>query len=87
MDFELFITRYRIRSALTQTALARRSGLTQGYISKLESIHRNEEQSPTLKCLFKIGRALELCPYELFRCTGDCKTCKLKRNIEEYKNK
>ncbi|MBN3421727.1 helix-turn-helix domain-containing protein [Clostridium botulinum] len=82
LNFNLLIKENRIRSGMTQKALAKKAGLSQGYIAKLESTNRTtnrgEDSSPTLRCLFKIGKAVEKCPYILFICNGDCEICALK---------
>ncbi|MBU3098407.1 helix-turn-helix domain-containing protein [Clostridium sp. DSM 17811] len=46
---------------MTQTELAKKTGLSQSYISKLSL----EAKSPTLEVVALISTALNICPFEL----------------------
>lgn len=51
----------RIAKKISQNALARKIGMSQGYLSELES----NKKSPTLRQLCKIAEALDVDPWEL----------------------
>lgn len=70
--FKLRIEYYRVKKEMTQERLAELTGLSQGYISKLE--RQNRYESPTLSVLECIAEALEVCPKMLLEC--HCKYCK-----------
>ncbi|KHD34204.1 hypothetical protein NL50_17830 [Clostridium acetobutylicum] len=72
--FTLKIKQYRKKRKITQKKLSRLSGITQSYLSDLESNCRYK--SPTLKTLQEIANALDVCPKELIEC--NCKYCKCK---------
>ena len=71
---------YRKIKNLTQRQLAIKCNLTQGYISLLE----NNLESPTLRTLEIIAKALDICILELieFNCTINC--AKLKNKTYNY---
>ena len=69
--FQLYIKEVRKKRRLTQKELAKRCGLTQSYISQLESNLR--VTSPTLQTIELIAEALEICPYILI--SYDCEKC------------
>lgn len=71
---------YRKRRNLTQRQLAIKCNLTQGYISLLE----NNLESPTLRTLELIAKALDICVLELieYNCTINC--TKLKNKTYNY---
>lgn len=69
--FKLKIKEHRELKGMSQKALAIETGLTQQYISELESNHR--DRSPTLDTLSSIAEALEVCPLNLLEC--HCKYC------------
>ena len=71
---------YRKRENLTQKELAIKCNLTQAYISILE----NNLESPTLRTLEIIAKALDICILELieFNCTINC--AKLKNKTYNY---
>jgi len=52
------VRRLRIAAGLTQTALAKRSGMNRAYLSRLESGRRN----PTLATLERLAKTLEVMP-------------------------
>lgn len=54
----------RISKKLTQKKLGKLTGISQGYISKLERIDIYQN-SPTLKQLVALSRGLEISPYQL----------------------
>ncbi|WP_461206946.1 helix-turn-helix domain-containing protein [Clostridium sp. DL1XJH146] len=56
------IKELRIKHNLTQTELAKKSHISQSYLSELE----HNKKSPTLRQLGKIAEALEVHPTELF---------------------
>jgi len=52
------VRQLRIAAGLTQTALAKRSGMNRGYLSRLES----GRQNPTLATLERLAKTLEVMP-------------------------
>jgi DNA-binding XRE family transcriptional regulator len=52
------VRRFRVAAGLTQTALAKRSGMNRSYLSNLESGRRN----PTLATLERLAKNLEVMP-------------------------
>jgi len=85
MQFKLYLKHHRIIKNLTQLELARKSGLTQQFISQLESNER--AKSPTLRTIEILAKALDICPYLLIEYSCETcnktETCKLK-NIFNY---
>lgn len=81
--FDLHIKKVRKKLGLTQKELAKRCGLSQAYISQLESNLR--VVSPTLQTVEVIAEKLRICPYILM--SYDCNKCiivKLKeKDIEQ----
>ena len=55
------VRRIRMSRAMTQEALAERSGFSQQYISDLERGRRN----PTVVSLFELAQALDVTPTDL----------------------
>lgn len=75
MEYTLFIKEIRIKQGLTQSQLARKSNIKQSYISQLERNLPNAK-SPTLRIIFQISKALNVCPHFLVQYTMDCdKNC------------
>lgn len=72
MEYTLFIKKYRERKKLTQRELAALAKIKQSYISQLENNHPHAK-SPTLRVMFKIAKALDVCPHLLVRYNWDCK--------------
>lgn len=70
MEYELLIKQMRILRRMTQAELARKAKVRQPYISQLESIH--PVKSPTLRILFNIAVALDVCPHILVRYNINC---------------
>ena len=56
------VRRLRVRQDLTQEALARRAGVTQGDLSKIES---GERPNPSVATLKRLARALGVPVWEL----------------------
>ena len=81
--FNLHIKKVRKKLGLTQKELAEKCGLSQSYISQLESNLR--VVSPTLQTVEVIAENLRICPYILM--SYDCNKCttfKLKgKDIEQ----
>jgi transcriptional regulator with XRE-family HTH domain len=80
MEYILFIKYYRTLQNMTQKELAFKSRLNQSYISQLEENSKNAK-SPTLRVIFNISSALNVCPHLLvryhFECEHNCfKSCK-----------
>gem|GEM_PF-1507858 len=77
MKYILFIKEYRIIKKMTQYELAKKCRINQSYISQLESNHPRAK-SPTLRTMFRIAKALDICPHILvqynFKCDHDCFT-------------
>lgn len=71
--YTLKIKKYRQQRNLTQKKLAIKSGISQGYLSSLES----NNQSPTVRILCRIADNLHVCPCDLMNHTYRCK-CKCK---------
>jgi transcriptional regulator with XRE-family HTH domain len=69
MNPVLLIKHYRIYRGLSQHELAAKVGISQGYLSELEK----NMKSPTVRMLYAIANALEICPKELLEC--HCKEC------------
>lgn len=69
--FKLKIREHREVKGISQKELAEQIGMTQAYISELESNSR--DKSPTLHTIEKIAEALEVCPLDLLEC--HCKYC------------
>jgi transcriptional regulator with XRE-family HTH domain len=59
--FSLRIKRFRRRNGITQTQLAQKVGISQSFLSEVE----NGKYDITLTLLFKIARALDVCPFDL----------------------
>lgn len=71
MDYKLHIKKYRLLKGMTQTELARKANVKQSYISQLEK-EDVEIKSPTLKTIFRIAAALQVCPYLLIEFNTEC---------------
>lgn len=71
MQYILLIKQYRIDKNMTQHELAIKSKLNHSYISQLENNHP-KAKSPTLRVIFRIARALEVCPHKLIQYNIDC---------------
>lgn len=56
---------------MTQTELAAKSGINQSYLSQLER-NAPDAPSPTLRVLFNIAKALDVCPHVLVRYDTNC---------------
>ena len=54
---------------MSQTELAKKAKINQSYLSALE----HDKKSPTLRMLFTISEALEVCPYLLLTYDRYCK--------------
>ena len=67
----LDILKYRILLNVSQRQLARKLGISQGYLSEIEHC----KKSPTLRMLFRIADELSVCPLILICCDVDCETC------------
>jgi transcriptional regulator with XRE-family HTH domain len=70
VEYTLLIRKYRIEKGMTQAELARKSRVRQSYISQLESAPN--AKSPTLRVLFQIAEALQVCPYMLIQSNLPC---------------
>ncbi|MCD3211783.1 helix-turn-helix transcriptional regulator [Clostridium botulinum C/D] len=75
-EFEICIKEFRLKFGISQEQLALKAGLSQGYVSKLES--KDRTKSPTLNSVYRIAKVFKICPYRLIICSGSCDTCKLK---------
>lgn len=71
MEYKLLIRKFRVLRGMTQSDLAKKSKVKQSYISQLE---RNipSHKSPTLRVVFRIALALEICPHILVQYNTDC---------------
>ena len=68
---KLLIKKYRRYRRMTQRTLAEKSGITQSYLSQLES--NKYHKMPTITTLLQIGNVLEVCPALLV--SYDCDNC------------
>lgn len=71
MGYLLLIKKYRRIKNMTQHELARKCKLNRSYISQLENNHP-KAKSPTLRIMFRIARALEICPHMLVQYNINC---------------
>jgi DNA-binding XRE family transcriptional regulator len=71
MDYTLQIKKYRILQHMTQAELARKANIKQSYISQLEK-DNVKVKSPTLKVIFRIAKALGVCPHVLVNYITHC---------------
>lgn len=75
MEYLLLIKIYRQSKNITQLELARKCRLNRSYISQLENNHPGAKV-PTLRVIFKIAKALEVCPHKLIQynisCSNNC---------------
>lgn len=72
MDYILLIKEIRIKRSMTQEELAEKAKIKQSYISQLES----NAKSPTLRVVFRIAEALNVCPHVLVQYNVNCdKNC------------
>lgn len=69
----LYIDVKKARKAknISQANLVQKTGLSQSYISELES--NPKAKNPTIKILNQIAKALDVCPLELVDC--NCNKC------------
>lgn len=70
MEYILLIKQYRLLKNMTQVELARKAKVRQSYISDLEN--NVDAKSPTLRTIFRIADALDICPYVLIQCDISC---------------
>lgn len=68
---KLEIRKYRKYKMMTQRKLSELSGISQSYLSQLES--NKYYKSPTLTTMVAISKALQVCPVLLFGI--DCNKC------------
>jgi len=71
MDYKLQIKKYRMLRRMTQTELAKKANVKQSYISQLEK-NSGRIKSPTLRVIFKLAAALEVCPHILVKYNTTC---------------
>lgn len=68
---------YRELKGLSQRQLAKKLNISQGYISSIE----NGKKSPTIRMIYRIAKALKICPRLLLPCIIKCRTrCDHKEN-------
>lgn len=70
---ELCLKNIRKEQKMTQKELARRSGFSQGYISKLEN---DKSMNPTLEVVACLAKSLNVCPLSLLVHKSDSCICK-----------
>lgn len=68
-DIELNLKYYRELKGFSQKELAEKIQTSQGYISEIEK----NIKSPTIRMLYNIACALEICPRLLLPCIIECK--------------
>lgn len=66
------IKKYRELFYVSQNKLAIKIGISQSYLSAVE----RGEKSPTLRMIYKISDALDVCPRLLIQCKIKCENCK-----------
>lgn len=66
---KLNLKEFRNLIGISQKQLASKLGISQGYISEVEK----GLKSPTVRMLYKIANALEICPHMLLSSTIYCK--------------
>jgi transcriptional regulator with XRE-family HTH domain len=73
MNITLYIRENRLKTSLSQQELAKKVGVSQAYISKLEN--KTYKAFPSFETLDKIAKALDTCFYNLFEydCKNNCK--------------
>jgi transcriptional regulator with XRE-family HTH domain len=69
--YELRIKEFRNLSRLTQRELASRAGISQNFLSEIESGMYDIKVS----LLYKIAKALNVCPHELINQCNNCLIC------------
>lgn len=72
------LKKFRLETGMSQRELAKRSGLTQSYISHLE----NHLELPSFPALENIAASLDMCPYSLINLCVHCNmvtTCERKK--------
>ncbi|CAM3045653.1 helix-turn-helix transcriptional regulator [Hathewaya histolytica] len=74
MSQKINIKLFREKQKLSQNKLAKKSGISQSYLSALE---RNEK-SPTVRILGRIADELNICPKLMIKCSIECKNCNKK---------
>lgn len=65
------VKKARKNKNISQAKLVQKTGLSQSYISELES--NPSAENPTLKTINKIAQALDVCPLEIIDC--NCNKC------------
>lgn len=65
----LSLKEIRKSKGISQKSLAKKLNMSQGYISEIEK----GLKSPTVRMLYKIANALEICPHVLLPVTIYCK--------------
>ena len=68
-ELRLNLARYRKEAGLTQSQLADRTGISKGYISKIEA--KNSDTIPSLETILLIAYTLNIPPYLLFMREAD----------------
>lgn len=79
---KLEIKKFRRLNKLTQKQLAEMTGLSQSYISQLES--NKSYKAPTMATVLSLAKALGVCPTILIN--YDCDNCNIK-NVDRVKCK
>lgn len=69
------IKQIRILSRLTQKEVASRAGISQNFLSEIES----GMYDIRISLLYKIAKALNICPHELITPCSDCLKCYKKK--------
>lgn len=71
MEHKLLIKEIRLSRGMSQADLAQKANVKQAYISQLERNH-SRAKSPTLRIIFRIAAALEVCPHLLVQYNVTC---------------
>ncbi|GAA0076143.1 helix-turn-helix transcriptional regulator [Clostridium sp. CTA-5] len=70
---------YREHKGISQRQLSIMLSISQGYISAIEKGHK----SPTIRMLYRLADALEICPRLLLPCIIECRTrCDFEENLK-----
>lgn len=70
--YKLKIKQYRINKHIRQFELAKKLNISQNYLSELEHV----KYPIKISTLYKIAKALDVCPKDLIEC--NCPICKKK---------
>ncbi len=70
---KIYLVNIRKQKNLSQKELSKKSGISESYISQLES---GSHDNPGRKVICSLAKALECTLNDLFGCDGNCLKCK-----------